>query len=444
MTSRLLSIVFILFLATGCTYQRAMHDGKVYSESGMHQEALQAYRTAWSTKGRAESRVAMQRAAESHLSDLISEAQQALYTGEVDKAWDIAQDAERFIATLGSLNLLGEARLSRLQLDIRNSDATQRYALAEDLIKEGRFEEAETELLALLRKYPDHQEADYLLVMAQVYPSYNAGQLAMEKGLYREAYNYFLDVTRRDAAFKDALELRDLCLEEATFRLAYVPIHASGVASDFEMKIAASVKKEILASDDPFLKLLDRENIDKLLAEQMKGMSGLFDEEKAAQAGMLEGAEFVLAVEVIRYKNVQGKLKSAELKGYLGTSLRAASKVRYMEYFRRRAVEASIRYQIIHAETGQVFVSEMIPYTAEDVVNYAIFDGPSEDLHPGEWQYKILGSRYDVVDVEGFDALQEKLQGRRNLAGKAEMEHDLLEQVSRDIASRLQSFEPRR
>lgn len=444
MKFRSLSILILIVLSSGCTYQKAMHDGQVYSESGMHQEALQAYRNAWSTKGRAEARVAMQRSAEAHLSDLISEAQQALFTGNLEKAWEISQDANRFVASMGPMDLLGEAQLARLEFDIKVSDEAQRFDRAEELIQDGRFEEAEDELLALLRKYPENEEAEFLLVMAQVYPAYNAGLLAMEKGLYRQAYQNFLEVTRKDAAFKDALELRDECLEKASFRLAYVPIHAAGIPTDVELKIAASVKKQLLAAEDPFLKLLDRENMDKLLDEQMQGMSGLFDEEKAAQAGKLEGAEYVLAVEVIRYENKMGRLQSAERKGYLGTSLRAASKVRYMEYYRKRSVEASVRYQVIHAETGQVFMSEMIPYNANDIVNYAVFDGPSEELHPGEWQYKIIGSRYDVVDVEGFDDLQKRLQSRRQLASRATMENDMLEFVAMDIAHAIGGFEPGR
>jgi hypothetical protein len=88
-------------------------------------------------------------------------------------------------------------------------------------------------------------------------------------------------------------------MNKSKVTIAYLLVDNPDVDGAIETATGASIKNAILGLKDPFIELLDRENIDHLLGEQIKGMSGLIDEKTAIQAGRLTGARYLLTGEVL-------------------------------------------------------------------------------------------------------------------------------------------------
>ena len=86
---------------------------------------------------------------------------------------------------------------------------------------------------------------------------------------------------QNDPAYKDASALRQECLTKGQFTLAVLPFTAADKRSEMAGKAQAYAMTALSATKDPFLRLVDRENMDRILAEQRLSMSGVVDEQTA-------------------------------------------------------------------------------------------------------------------------------------------------------------------
>lgn len=439
---RALFLLSVLALSS-CAYNRAMHNAEVYADHGMHHESFIAYNQAWYSRSRAEAKVGMIQAAEKHLTGLVQEGRAALMQGNTNAAMDALIRANAFNQSVAHLQLKSEAQRHRLEADLNRTRKENGYAAAEQAMLDRRHDLAAELLQDFLREHPNHEEARYLLLLAELHPAYDAGKAALESGLIHQAYSHFLEVTRRDAQFKDALALRDSCLQMGAFRLAFVPIPHTGNDTKVESQLAARIQQAVLDMDNPFVRLLERENIDHLVAEQQQGLSGLFDEDQAAQAGKFEGAEFVLTVELLNREVRTTPLETQHLRGYMGEHTKS-EKVHYSVHHRHRTFDARVRFQVIHSETGQVFATRMVPFHHEDVLDYAKFNGDKSGLFPGQWTWAVFGSRNDVVYVDAYEELQTRLHAPKQLPPLGSVEVMWMDQVATAVQEAVDALEPGR
>lgn len=435
--------LFSVLALSSCAYNRAMHNAEVYADHGMHHESFLAYNQAWHNRSRAEAKVGMIQAAEKHLIGLVQEGRAELIQGNTDAAKDALMRADAFNQSVAHLQLKSEAQRHRLEADLNRTCKENGYAVAKQAMLDRRYALAGGLLEDFLREHPDHQEARYLLLLSELHRAYDAGKAALESGLIHQAYNHFLEVTRHDAQFKDALALRDSCLDMGAFRLAFVPIPHAGNDTKVEAQLAARIQQAVLDMDNPFIRLLERENIDHLVAEQRQGLSGLFDQEQAAQAGKFEGAEFVLTVELLNRDVRTSPLETQHLRGFMGEHTKS-EKVHYSVHHRRRTFDARVRFQVIHSETGQVFATRMVPFHHEDVLDYAKFNGDKSGLYPGQWTWAVFGSRNDVVYIDAYEELQTRLHAPKQLPPLGSVEVMWMDQVATAVQEAVDTLEPGR
>ncbi|HNU57968.1 MAG TPA: CsgG/HfaB family protein, partial [Flavobacteriales bacterium] len=146
---------------------------------------------------------------------------------------------------------------------------------------------------------------------------------------------------------------------------------------------------------DPFLKVVDRENLDRILEEQRLSLSGVVDEQTAVRAGNIMGAQAVLMGDVVSYQEVPGQLRRVVKDGYESYKVQQVNKetgekyfvtrykpVRYTEFFQENKVVLSINYRVVSLETGEVMLSKVVEKQAEDHAYYASYDGNKDLLLP--------------------------------------------------------------
>lgn len=440
----LIIFAFAISLGSCNSYKQLFLDAEKYEQGGMKEEALKLY-----TQIRAQdphnvdAHISLNRIGDEIMNRYLADMRMSMTSGSFDNAMDTYHIALEFASKYRASGVSFFEQFEVQYNAARSGKADQLYNRAEVMVMEGRYEAAQDVIDKVYQFAPNHEQAEYLELLSELYPSYNRGVKAMDLGLNREAYNHFIQVTCKDIEFKNAWQLQNECVERGSYTISYVPIHHSGTEKSIEIAVGAGVQQQVLGLKDPFIHLLDRNNLSALIDEQMSSMSAHFDEEEAIEAGKFKGARYVLTGELVQYFNVLGPVSYEHKKGYLGDNVEA-KKVRYTEYAQGRRIEAHFKYQLLDAETGQVFISQAVPFEGLDWAQYVDFDGNAANLYAGEWKYTFLGSKLDEVynTAEDKELMQKMATGSRIPISKVEFDNRLVLFIGELVAQQISEFEP--
>jgi len=268
-------------------------------EAGRMEQALAAYESVLQRKpGWGEAASGRQQAAQGHFAALQQKAMEAYAMNDLAMGETRRQEAHLFRLRMldRDVSLAWDPKLEELRRQARGARATALYADAELAMREERYSDAERLAGECQQLAPDRKEAAYLLQLARTEPRYREARKAMDLGLWREAHAALVEITERDAAYKDARQLQEQCRAKASYTLACTAlVGRTEEQSAIGVRLAQRMKAMLLAQQDPFLVLVDRDDTDVLLDEQRRQMSPLFDEENVVEAGRLLGARFILS-----------------------------------------------------------------------------------------------------------------------------------------------------
>ncbi len=190
-----------------------------------------------------------------------------------------------------------------------------RYEIDQKALDEERFGDAKEVLTEIAGFDPEYGDLEELRHYAKLEPKYRESKAALGAKKYRTAYCLF-DSILQDREYKDSRSLQSRCREKATYTIAFLPFENSTESEGSAEAIAAAIIKDILQSNDPFLRIIDREHLEILLTEQELGMTGLVNQQTAANAGNLVGARAVLSGHLVRMTEDRGSEKRDIKKGY--------------------------------------------------------------------------------------------------------------------------------
>lgn len=280
---------------------------------------------------------------------------------------------------------------------VKEAYLMQLYDLGQELLAAQDYAMAQAVFDKIGKLEPDYKNASSLQDIAYTEPLYRAGKEALENGQYRKAYNNLLQVLERDAAYKDARELQQQAVERGQYPIAVLPFNragsssSAGKAADLQARITAG----IIALNDPFIRVVDRENTERILEEQRMGMTGVVDESSAVNAGKLMGAQAVIMGTVTDYREIPGRLQRSTKEGYesylvkklnpeTGTTVLETRyrPVEYTEYYKENKASLAFSYKIVSLETGQVLLSRVLDRQAADEAYFAEYEGSAEALYP--------------------------------------------------------------
>lgn len=281
-----------------------------------------------------------------------------------------------------------------------------------DLYNEGQahfekeeFAAAEKVFARIAKLEPNYKDASSLQSVAYLEPLYRTGKSELESGNYRKAHAAFTKVMDKNSAYKDTNTLRQECLTKGQFTVAVLPFTSSDKYSGLATKVQAHAMTALIDVKDPFLKVVDRENMDRILEEQRLGLSGVVDEQTAVRVGNLIGAQAVLMGNVVSYQEIPGQVRKSTKDGYESYRVQQVNKetnekyfitkykpVRYTEFYQENKVILSFNYRLVSLETGEVLVSKVVERQAEDHAYYAAYDGNKDALLP------MLNGNVDLRD----------------------------------------------
>jgi tetratricopeptide (TPR) repeat protein len=284
---------------------------------------------------------------------------------------------------------------------VKGDHLVELYDEGQDLLAQQDFRSAELVFAKIAKLEPNYKDASSLQRVAFLEPLYQAGKADLANGRFRQAFDELDRVVKKDPSYKDASALRQEALNKGQYSVAVLPF--TGNRGDRASMVQAHAMTALTNTGDPFLRIVDRENMDRILEEQRLGLSGVVDEQTAVRVGNLMGAQAVLMGTLIEYREDPGQLRRSTKQAFESYAVQLVNKetgekytetryrpAQYTEYFQENKVYLSFSYRLVSLETGEVLMSKVEDREVKDHVYYATSQGNADNLWP---------ARNGVVDL---------------------------------------------
>lgn len=457
----LVATVVVAILLSACSASTRLYKkGEKLDEAGMYTEAAAYYKQALQRKQTNEKAIiAFKTAGQRVLDDMLAD----IYT-----AHSVNDYKTSVYAYTRALSYKNEASALGVNLIMQNhykdyyeADKAKYinivYQEANMHLENELFAEAENDFNEILKFDPDNSDVKELRKFSIAEPLYRKGEEELANSNYRAAY-YTFDELLKNGTYKDTDELKAHALKKATYTIAILPFKNATEVTGAEAAINAKMLQEISESRNPFIRIIDRENLQTIIDEQLLSLGGTVDEESAIAAGELFGANAILTGTVITASYRKGKLNYHNEKGYVSKQVRVRNpanpgkpitrtvynKVIYRDYTQVNEVSISFSYKLISAETGEILVSDVVEYTDSDHIHYSTYDGNTENLFPGYWASKNRNSPEDKVygSSKAKRELDNELSGRRTIASVEKIAANVYRKIAVRAAGKIIDYNP--
>jgi hypothetical protein len=437
-------VVFILLSITGCGGSKSLYKkGNQLQEAGMYDDAADYYfNSLIRNRNNIDARIGLTDAGQRALNSRLDEFSRARAMDEHDKAvkyFKVATAYRDKVARVGiKLNIpdyMEQDYIASKEIHVRNL-----YELGNQLMAEKRFDEANNAFKEIALLDPDYKDIKDLKRISRNEPLYLAGSSLFDAGDYRKAYYELDQIYKDDPNYKDVSVLRNECLNLGRYPVAVLPFENTSGKKDAEKRVHAFIMNELSNLNDPFIRIVERDNMDLILKEQRLSLSGIVDEGSAAQVGNLLGAKAIVSGTLLTYQVTQGTMRtthkngfesytvklynSAEDKNYYETRYKP---VKYQEHFNQNLVTVSFQYRAVSLETGEVLFSRIVERKLESTVNFASYEGEATNLFPANPQGAVASSREK-------SQLLTKLRSSRELKSTEELSSGAFTQIARELS----------
>lgn len=448
--SYLIVSLFGLALMVGCSGANSLAKrGEKMQAAGHYTEAANYYyQGLLRNRNNMRAKLGMMDAGQKVLNDHLDAFNRTNNMGELHDAVQLylkAQGYSQMISRTG-VNLEIPANYTR---DFESSKVIvleEMYNEATMLMADDEFEQAQQIFKDISVLDSNYRDANALSSVAYSEPLYIQGKVALNNGAYRMAYDYFGQILSRNQNYKDTRGLQQEAVEKGRVTVALVPFENVTREANVEQRISAYVLEELSKVPDPFLRFVDRSDMETILQEQQLSVSGIINDETATVVGELVGAQAILTGKVLGYKQVNGGLKRHQMDGYEGYQVKKRSPetgaeyivtqykpVKYNQYTGSSSVVLTFQYKLLSLETGEVMLSQLMEREAKDDINYATYGGEVTTL------YSATGEKRNASTAAKRD-LDNLLRARRSLKNESELSSALFGNISSEIAGQISNY----
>lgn len=242
---------------------------------------------------------------------------------------------------------------------------------------------------------PDYEGIETLKQAVELDPVYNQAMEAMRNNQPGVAISLLSQISMKAPEYRDTKTLLEQLRSSKKLNIAILPIEDYSGQLNTGRELSSHIINQLLALRNPLLQLIDREYTERILEEQMFGLSGLVDEATAANAGRLLGGTTVLVGTItnvtIHNPGPQFERRLAYIRErvqyYDGfTGMRMANwqfrETYYEEVTEETKVSITFKYRLLSTESGRILDSDVITRSAVHTLHYARYSGTVEELYP--------------------------------------------------------------
>lgn len=440
----LLALALVLY---ACNTPNALtKKGDKLQTAGLSKEAADNYYNALKKKrGHVNAQIGMKQAGQLVLNDKLQTfSKHKSFGSKKDAVYSYieAEDYFKRVFAVGVSLQLPEFYKGDFE-QVKESYLNDLYAQGSELLEKDQFNQAQNVFAEISKLDPNFKDAGELKQVATIEPMYRAGSQAFEIHEYRKAYENFIEVKKRNSNYKDTNDRLADCLVKGQYGIAILPFENASGIQGADSKMSAYTMSYLLKLNDPFLKVIDRENFDQIIQEQHLSLSGVIDQSTAATVGNLLGAKALLTGTVLSQKTNEQKITYQNKKGFESYQVKKLNaetnthyfetqykEVSYKEYQGKNNVVLTVQFKMTSLQTGEVIMSKVIEKSAFDEVFFATYEGNVNNLYPSNGNTVLTGKNE-------FQSLQNKLNAKKTLVDISSLTNTTYEQTSAAVSAEL-------
>jgi curli biogenesis system outer membrane secretion channel CsgG len=449
-----IALIFVILILQACSgTKKYAKQAEAFQEAGLYKDAASSYlESLRRDPTNLDARVGLRLNGVKVFGDYLDDFFKAKAVGDNRKAVYTYLDAKRYAETLGMYNIsVDEPGYIKSDFEaIKAEYLSTLYNDSKMLLGKGDYTAAKSKLSEIVTIDSEFKDAKELEKIALIEPLYIQAEQAFRQEKYVKAYDLMNQVNAHDIDYKESMSIKQQCLELGTYTVALLSITNTTNDKAISHKIQANLMSALANNNNPFIKIIDRENMEALLAQQKLNLSGSIDEKTAASAGDLLGAKAVLTGKVIEYYSNMGKMQVFDRNGFEAYGVKQFNKATqkeevvtkykkatYTEYYQKNEVKLAYQIQLTSLQTGEILFSKFFDQTNADAMHFAIYDGDARYLYP---------EANGTVSFNNNERnqLNQLLNAKREVDDASELTNSLLNSstsnFSRDIINQLQNY----
>ena len=449
---RLILFAFIslaVAFGSGCTGSKKLSKkAATLEDEGRYQEAARLYyESLQRNRDNLDARVGLGKTGQLYLDDKLADFGEQRRADQLKEAVYTYQDAELYKESVSYLGV--ELSIpTQYKLDYKavlDEYLKKRYSEGKDLLASKQFEEAQKAFNEIEKLSPNYKDLEELKKVSECEPLYQEAKSEIAGGKYRSAYYKLTSILDMDPEYKDSKLLRDEALELGRFTVSVKPFDANG-HSDIANWIEGHLLSELTSVNDPFLRIVQRENMDQILEEHELSSSAMVDGQTATQLGQVLGAQAILTGKVLSYSSNESSLRSKKEKAYKQYRVKLYNKaedehyyetrhkpIYYMRYYQSNEVKLAVEYKLVSLETGEVIFSEIFDKSTGDEINYSTYQGEITNLVP-------IRNNSPYTARSAVRQFQNSFRARRNLTPTSSLRENLMKNAASSVSRDVQSY----
>lgn len=438
-------LLLLGFLAFSCNSSKSLaKKGKKMEDANEYQMASEFYFQAVKKNTKNIDAIAgIRRTGSLVLNDYLNKFSKEKLNGNYKAATYLFLDALAYQKKIKTINV--DLPISDFQKDdfeiVKEEYLNQEYEKGLKFIENDEFRKAEHSFNEIYKFDKDFKDIKELRDIAYLEPYYRKAEEFKNNQAYRKAYNNYQKILKRVPNYKDSKENCLYVLKKGRINLVLLTSKKNKSFSVYTNNIKGYTESAIIDQNDPFIKLVDRENMGSLLKEQELSISGLVNTNTAVEIGDITGAQYALVIEVTNYIFEETPINKTSYKGFekytkkiynketQTTSYKTKYKpVNYYIHNGSKTVTITTHYKLLSLKTGEIIKSKILNNTKKDNIRYLTYSGDVKKLYG--YDNGKVNTSYDK-----HNQLIELSRRRQNLRTKAFLTNDLYKSISGKITN---------
>ncbi len=443
--NRLLLLFFILtVLTSSCVTSKSLSKkGKILEDAGQYTAAADLYYQSILKKStNTDALIGMNRTGKLVMNKYLEVFSKYVFEENYEKATYAYLNAVAYQKKLKGVNIdipISQANEDKYK-DAKASYLSQKYDEGLKFIELERFPDAEKCFNEVYKFDQNFKDVSELRNIAYLEPYYRKAEKYKDDKEYRKAYDAYNRILSRVGNYKDTKEHLNYVLKKGQIGIAITNDKKSRYY-DFSKTLKQYIINDIIKIRDPFIKLVDRDNIDEVIKEQELALSGMVNSDDQLDVGEISGVKYSVIIDVSSYGVDYRPLKRTAKKGYESYQVKykdsETGKTYYKTKYKKityyistayRKVSMTINYKIISLSTGEILGTDIIRKAFESDVEYATYNGSYSKLYPS-YDGKVNTS------YSAHNSLKSKFKANRKLASVEELRGYIYNNSSSEISN---------
>ena len=447
--------ILIVFVLLGCKTARHISNGDAMMVQQNFERAAREYRSALrNSPNNPKAFAGLQSASDQYIKEQLKRFDDLFKNRQYVQAADVLTSALEFkdSYSISGIKINIPASYISTYRDITNAEAEYYYRLGRQEMDKHNFSQAIRNFKKVQETSPSYKDVRSLLNQAEQGASliraeelYQRGVSSYQAGNYRRAYNDFDSSLKQVSGYKNAAEFRASALERGKVRIGIFDFGNNTSVHGAQATLTSYVINNIVRNKSPFIDVVDRQNLDRLLNEINFSYSGSVDLSTAARAGKQLGLNYVIVGQLTNIVSEGGEILPQQVNVYELYHVTIDDKrvprgrpVSFMLYEGSTRIRFETQYQIVSVETGQIVKSNIVSAQEDDAVRFARYQGNPSLLYitdPGlAAGGEGIAGFITAALVTATRVDQSLFAARRTLKTPSQLQADIMKDIGRQIS----------